>query len=276
MRPDVKDSELSLQQEVVVVAIVFDSPGCLCSPSVVEDVLFLFSFKTFIFRRRPCKLSWKRCVCVLPEGSRAEGRRRRWSRRRTTWSTSSLWLRGICTSASSGECQAEEEEPRKPTSAPVIGTKASSIPAPLFSAPRRHQPFDASLLLRIMMLSVLKNTKTPVKFWFLKNYLSPTFKVGFLLFFFYSFFFLFAFSPLMWGVPLTAAVLSSVRQRRQLQAADTDSRSELFSPLCPWEKISGWTRKRQQAFSTRGSSPSCGASVSLWKMTVFPDTLTPF
>ncbi|XP_056283243.1 UDP-glucose:glycoprotein glucosyltransferase 1 isoform X2 [Pseudoliparis swirei] len=29
---------------------------------------------------------------------------------------------------------------------------------------------------RIMMLSVLKNTKTPVKFWFLKNYLSPSFK----------------------------------------------------------------------------------------------------
>uniref|UniRef100_A0A9L0I7E1 UDP-glucose glycoprotein glucosyltransferase 2 n=1 Tax=Equus asinus TaxID=9793 RepID=A0A9L0I7E1_EQUAS len=31
--------------------------------------------------------------------------------------------------------------------------------------------------LRIMMLSVLRNTKTPVKFWFLKNYLSPTFKI---------------------------------------------------------------------------------------------------
>ncbi|KAI1296752.1 UDP-glucose:glycoprotein glucosyltransferase [Halotydeus destructor] len=31
-------------------------------------------------------------------------------------------------------------------------------------------------LLRIMMLSVLKHTKLPVKFWFLKNYLSPTFK----------------------------------------------------------------------------------------------------
>nr|XP_034354958.1 UDP-glucose:glycoprotein glucosyltransferase 2 isoform X2 [Arvicanthis niloticus] len=30
--------------------------------------------------------------------------------------------------------------------------------------------------LRIMMLSVLRNTKTPVKFWFLKNFLSPTFK----------------------------------------------------------------------------------------------------
>uniref|UniRef100_A0A8C1EHC6 UDP-glucose ceramide glucosyltransferase-like 1 n=1 Tax=Cyprinus carpio carpio TaxID=630221 RepID=A0A8C1EHC6_CYPCA len=30
--------------------------------------------------------------------------------------------------------------------------------------------------LRIMMMSVLKHTKTPVKFWFLKNYLSPTFK----------------------------------------------------------------------------------------------------
>ncbi|XP_067392935.1 UDP-glucose:glycoprotein glucosyltransferase 2 [Emydura macquarii macquarii] len=30
--------------------------------------------------------------------------------------------------------------------------------------------------LRVMMLSVLHHTKTPVKFWFLKNYLSPTFK----------------------------------------------------------------------------------------------------
>uniref|UniRef100_A0A8C7MW15 UDP-glucose ceramide glucosyltransferase-like 1 n=1 Tax=Oncorhynchus kisutch TaxID=8019 RepID=A0A8C7MW15_ONCKI len=30
--------------------------------------------------------------------------------------------------------------------------------------------------LRIMMLSVLQHTKTPVKFWFLKNYLSPSFK----------------------------------------------------------------------------------------------------
>lgn len=31
-------------------------------------------------------------------------------------------------------------------------------------------------LLRIMMLSLLKHTKTPVKFWFLKNNLSPQFK----------------------------------------------------------------------------------------------------
>ncbi|KAJ8685939.1 hypothetical protein QAD02_021732, partial [Eretmocerus hayati] len=30
--------------------------------------------------------------------------------------------------------------------------------------------------LRIMMLSVLKHTTSPVKFWFLKNYLSPLFK----------------------------------------------------------------------------------------------------
>lgn len=44
--------------------------------------------------------------------------------------------------------------------------------------------------LRIMMLSVLKHTKTPVKFWFLKNYLSPTFKVGF-------YFILFYFLPLV-------------------------------------------------------------------------------
>ncbi|CAH8474629.1 unnamed protein product [Schistosoma turkestanicum] len=31
-------------------------------------------------------------------------------------------------------------------------------------------------LLRIMMLTVLRHTNSPVKFWFLKNYLSPTFK----------------------------------------------------------------------------------------------------
>lgn len=30
-------------------------------------------------------------------------------------------------------------------------------------------------LLRIMMLSLMKHTKSPVKFWFLKNYLSPQF-----------------------------------------------------------------------------------------------------
>lgn len=32
--------------------------------------------------------------------------------------------------------------------------------------------------IRIMMLSVLKHTKSPVKFWFLKNYLSPSLKVS--------------------------------------------------------------------------------------------------
>ena len=32
-------------------------------------------------------------------------------------------------------------------------------------------------LLRIMMFTVLKNTKANVKFWFLKNYLSPQFTV---------------------------------------------------------------------------------------------------
>ena len=32
---------------------------------------------------------------------------------------------------------------------------------------------------RIMMLSVMKNTKSPVKFWFLKNFLSPSLTVSF-------------------------------------------------------------------------------------------------
>jgi len=32
-------------------------------------------------------------------------------------------------------------------------------------------------LMRIMMVSVMRHTKTKVKFWVLKNYLSPQFKV---------------------------------------------------------------------------------------------------
>lgn len=38
--------------------------------------------------------------------------------------------------------------------------------------------FHFPCFFRIMMLSVLRHTKTPVKFWFLKNYLSPSFKVS--------------------------------------------------------------------------------------------------
>ena len=38
-------------------------------------------------------------------------------------------------------------------------------------------------IFRIMMLTVMKNTKSPVKFWFLKNYLSPTFQVQMLTYF---------------------------------------------------------------------------------------------
>lgn len=33
-----------------------------------------------------------------------------------------------------------------------------------------------------MMLTVVKNTKNPVKFWFLKNFLSPTITVRWLIF----------------------------------------------------------------------------------------------
>lgn len=32
--------------------------------------------------------------------------------------------------------------------------------------------------MRIMMLSVMKNTQHPVKFWVLNNYLSPQFRVN--------------------------------------------------------------------------------------------------
>ena len=33
-------------------------------------------------------------------------------------------------------------------------------------------------LMRIMMVSVVRNTNSDVKFWILKNYISPQFKVG--------------------------------------------------------------------------------------------------
>ena len=41
-----------------------------------------------------------------------------------------------------------------------------------------HALHPPTLPSRIMMLSVLKHTQNPVKFWFLKNFLSPYFKVN--------------------------------------------------------------------------------------------------
>lgn len=52
-------------------------------------------------------------------------------------------------------------------------TEASSETINIFSVASGHL---YERLLRIMMLSLLKHTKQPVKFWFLKNYLSPQFK----------------------------------------------------------------------------------------------------
>lgn len=47
--------------------------------------------------------------------------------------------------------------------------------------------FRYERFLKIMILSVLKNTHRPVKFWFIKNYLSPPFKVIYLfIYFFYG------------------------------------------------------------------------------------------
>ncbi|XP_074845374.1 UDP-glucose:glycoprotein glucosyltransferase 2 isoform X2 [Carettochelys insculpta] len=60
----------------------------------------------------------------------------------------------------SGDTQAEEKEKKKD----VLN---------IFSVASGHL---YERFLRVMMLSVLRHTKTPVKFWFLKNYLSPTFK----------------------------------------------------------------------------------------------------
>lgn len=53
------------------------------------------------------------------------------------------------------------------------GTEAAAETINIFSVASGHL---YERLLRIMMLSLLKHTKQPVKFWFLKNYLSPQFK----------------------------------------------------------------------------------------------------
>lgn len=53
------------------------------------------------------------------------------------------------------------------------GTEAATDTINIFSVASGHL---YERLLRIMMLSLLKHTKQPVKFWFLKNYLSPQFK----------------------------------------------------------------------------------------------------
>lgn len=53
------------------------------------------------------------------------------------------------------------------------GNEAATETINIFSVASGHL---YERLLRIMMLSLLKHTKQPVKFWFLKNYLSPQFK----------------------------------------------------------------------------------------------------
>ena len=53
------------------------------------------------------------------------------------------------------------------------GTEPAAETINIFSVASGHL---YERLLRIMMLSLLKHTKQPVKFWFLKNYLSPQFK----------------------------------------------------------------------------------------------------
>lgn len=67
---------------------------------------------------------------------------------------------GDSITSSPGEIPAEEKEKKMDT-------------LNIFSVASGHL---YERFLRIMMLSVLRHTKTPVKFWFLKNYLSPTFK----------------------------------------------------------------------------------------------------
>lgn len=87
-------------------------------------------------------------------------------------SQSSLSWGSIRNSIWSG-AHSDEEKSDKSSDATSVARTVESNRINIFSLASGHL---YERLLRIMMLSVLKNTNTPVKFWFLKNFLSPTFK----------------------------------------------------------------------------------------------------
>ncbi|XP_064194922.1 UDP-glucose:glycoprotein glucosyltransferase 1 isoform X2 [Anguilla rostrata] len=116
------------------------------SPSDADDlIVVLNNFKSKIIKVKVQKKPDKMSEELLSDG--------------TTEDDSGFWgslTRGFTGGAKTDEIKQEKDD--------VIN---------IFSVASGHL---YERFLRIMMLSVLKHTKTPVKFWFLKNYLSPSFK----------------------------------------------------------------------------------------------------
>uniref|UniRef100_A0A8D0CMW4 UDP-glucose ceramide glucosyltransferase-like 1 n=1 Tax=Sander lucioperca TaxID=283035 RepID=A0A8D0CMW4_SANLU len=122
------------------------------SPADAGDVIVVLnSFHSKIIKVRVQKKAEKINEDLLSENSESKGL---WDSIASVWSTFEKSITGGGSKKDDGEKKKED----------VLN---------IFSVASGHL---YERFLRIMMLSVLRHTKTPVKFWFLKNYLSPSFK----------------------------------------------------------------------------------------------------
>ncbi|XP_044071952.1 UDP-glucose:glycoprotein glucosyltransferase 2 isoform X5 [Siniperca chuatsi] len=122
------------------------------SPADAGDVIVVLnSFHSKIIKVRVQKKAEKINEDLLSEASESKGI---WDSIASVWSTFEKSITGGGSKMDDGEKKKED----------VLN---------IFSVASGHL---YERFLRIMMLSVLRHTKTPVKFWFLKNYLSPSFK----------------------------------------------------------------------------------------------------
>ncbi|XP_061579421.1 UDP-glucose:glycoprotein glucosyltransferase 2 isoform X2 [Cololabis saira] len=122
------------------------------SPANAGDVIVVLnSFHSKIIKVRVQKKVEKIHEDLLSETSESKGI---WESIASVWSTFEISITG-------GGSKKDDEEKKKEHVLNVFSVASGHL----------YERF-----LRIMMLSVLRHTKTPVKFWFLKNYLSPSFK----------------------------------------------------------------------------------------------------
>ncbi|KAM4731815.1 UDP-glucose:glycoprotein glucosyltransferase 2 [Anableps anableps] len=122
------------------------------SPPDAEDVIVVLnSFHSKIIKVRVQKKAEKIDEDLLSETSESKGI---WDSIVSVWSTFEKSITG-------GDSKKDEGEKKKEDILNIFSVASGHL----------YERF-----LRIMMLSVFRHTNTPVKFWFLKNYLSPSFK----------------------------------------------------------------------------------------------------
>ncbi|XP_069558740.1 UDP-glucose:glycoprotein glucosyltransferase 2 [Brachyistius frenatus] len=122
------------------------------SPADAGDVIVVLnSFHRKIIKVRVQKKAEKISEDILSETSESKGI---WDSIASVWSTFEKSITG-------GSSKKDDGEKKKQDVLNIFSVASGHL----------YERF-----LRIMMLSVLRHTKSPVKFWFLKNYLSPSFK----------------------------------------------------------------------------------------------------